>query len=188
MTHPSDEDRPVDPTIDPDIIPPEPRTGKVKKEDRRVVSALVEEPEEDEPEEEVVLTPEERKNFERAITIGRRIETVTVADCKLTIQTLKGGDEMRIGLYTKPYLDTQGFARAFQIGTCAASILEIKGPYGDDQPLWESLTEVKDPDVIFRKNCQALEEFRPIMLSKIYEAIRELERKDSQLGIKLGKY
>lgn len=176
-----DEEPPVDPTVDPDLIPPEPRKEPLF-EDRVIVGELIEETEEDSWPKRLELTPDEQIDFSRLVNIGRRIKTITVADHRVTIQTLKVGDEMRIGLYTKPYLDTQGFSRAYQIGVCAAGIVEI-----ENQPLWRSLKEIKDPDEKFAKNAAALADFYPIVLTQIYTAIMDAEREYGELAVKLGK-
>lgn len=170
------EDPPVDPTVDPDLAPPEPR------EDRRIVGELIEVEEEDEGPTRLELTHQEREDFSKLLNVGRRTKTINVADHNVVIRTLKTGDEMRVGLYTKPYLDTQGFSRAYQIGVCAAGVVEIVG-----QDLWLSLKEVTDKDEIFAKNATALAEFYPVVISKIYTEIMNLEREFAELAIKLGK-
>lgn len=190
MTYPSDEDVPVDPTIDPDIAPPGPRIDHTvgfgdqdePVEDRTIVGELVEAEEEPKEPERLTLTFDERTDFSRLITVGRRLKDITVADHRITIQTLQSGDEMRIGLHTKPYLDSQGFARAYQVGVCAAGIVEIK-----NQTLWESLEPIDDPDEKFAKNVEALSKFYPIVITRIYQSIMDLEREFAQLAVKLGK-
>lgn len=177
------EDPPVDPSIDPDLAPPV-RTPQA--EDRRIVGQLVVENEtEEEP--DLELTNSERLDLGRLMTVGRRHKTITVAGNRITIRTLDSGDEMRIGLYTKPYLDSQGFARAYQVASCACGIVEIHG-----QELWDALEkkplkEITDEDQIFAKNCEALTKFYPIVISEIHNEIMGLEREFAELYIKLGK-
>jgi hypothetical protein len=190
------EDIPVDTSIDPDIVPPEPcgrKRGKAAPEpdpepieDRRIVGELIEE-EEEEPSDITVLTAQERQDLALLMTVGRRTKTINVRGHDVVIQTLQTGDEMRIGLYTKPYLDTQGFSRAYQVGVCAAGIIEIK-----NQELWDALkkkplAEVTSPDDIFAKSAEALTSFYPIVVAEIYQAIMDLEREFADLAIKLGK-
>lgn len=165
---------PVDPAIDPEIEPPGPR------ETRRVVGELIEGPA---PEAEVTeLTPEERRDFNRLITIGRRTQSTEIMEHPVTIQTLKTGDEMRIGIYTKDYLETQGFSRAYQVGVCASGIVEIDGA-----PLYTPLSEKESKQAVFVKKTEKLEEFYPIVISQIYDAIIALEREFADLALKLGK-
>jgi hypothetical protein len=100
----------------------------------------------------------------------------------VVIQTLNTADEMRVGLMTKQYLESQlGFQRAYQVGVCAAGIRELQGA-----PLFTSLTEVTD-DEAFDKNVEAVKKLYPIVLSQIYQAIMDLEREFAELAIKLGK-
>lgn len=181
MSHPS-EDVPVDPSYDPDIVPPDHIAPSRKAENRRIVGELVEVEDQEPEDERLVLTHEERQNFATLVNVGRRIKTVNVADHQVTVKTLKSVDEMRIGIFTKPYLDTQGFARAYQTAVCACGIVEIQG-----QELWGSLKEITDPDELFARNVKALGEFYPIVITQIYQAIMDLEREFAQLAIKLGK-
>ena len=159
---------PIDPaTVDPDIVPPEPR---------QIVGELVEE---EHPEEEVTtLTAEERRDFSMLVTMRRR----TKKDHPVTIQTLKTGDEKRIGLHTKPYLESQGFSRAYQVGVCAAGIVDI-----DKKPIYQPVSEKEDDDGIFDKKVEKLQEYYPIVITQIYQAIIDLEREFAELAIKLGK-
>lgn len=200
MTYPSD-DVPVDTTIEPGIAPPA-RKGRKKApvtdtsvvfkdgsdledsgipyEDRTIVGELIED-EPEEVEERLTLTLEERTDLAKLMTVGRRVKTIKVANHQVKIQTLTGDDEMRIGLFTKPYLDTQGFARAYHVGTCAAGIVEIKG-----QPLWDSLMPIDDPNERFLKNAEAVGQFYPVVISRIYDEIMNLEREFAALAIKLN--
>lgn len=191
------EDVPVDPTVEPGIAPPaRPRIDHtvtfgdgsdidaepVQTEDRTIVGQLVEAEEPEPVEERLTLTLEERTNFSQLLSVGRRVKTIDVSGHRVTIQTLKSADEMRIGLHTKPYLDSQGFSRAYQVGVCAAGIVEIA-----NQPLWESLMPITDADDRFKRSVEALGEFYPIVITRIYQAIMDLEREFAQLAIKLGK-
>jgi hypothetical protein len=176
---PEVDDLPQDPTIDPDLAPPEP-----PGEDRRVVGELLEEaPVAASAAPPVTeLTDEERRDFAALMTCGRRSKTITVMGHKVTIQTLTTGDEMRIGLFTKAYLDSQlGFQRAYQVAVCAAGIREVQS-----KPLFTSLTPATDEEA-FDKKVEAVQEFYPIVITQIYQAIMDLEREFAELAIKLGK-
>jgi len=168
-------DAPPTPEIDPDIAPPAP-----PGEDRQVVSELidveVEEPEVTE------LTTEERNDFATLMTIGRRSKKISILGHTVTIQTLRTSDEMRVGLYTKTYLESQGFARAYQVAVCACGIRDVDG-----NPLYSSLIENPDEDELFDKKVAKLEQYYPIVITKIYAKIMELEREFAELAIKLGK-
>ena len=180
------EDIPVDPAVDPELTPPPPRPAP-EGEDRRIAAseAVLEEEERPLPEAVPVteLTDQERIDFASLMTCGRRSKTITVMGHPVVIQTLNTADEMRIGLYTKPYLETQvGFQRAYQVGVCAAGIREVQG-----KPLFNSLREITSEDEIFDKSVEEVRKFYPIVVAQIYQAIMDLEREFAELAIKLGK-
>lgn len=168
---------PPTPELDPDIAPPTP-TGPV----RQRVGELIEQPPDDLESQTTELTEDERQDFTRLITVGRRTKKIIVADHPVWIQTLRSADEIRIGLYTKPYLDSQAFARSYQVAVCAAGIREVDG-----MPVFNSLSEITDEDEIFNKKVEVISQYYPIVITQIYEAIRNLEREYSELLIKLGK-
>lgn len=189
--NPPSDDQPVDTTVDPDIRPPDREALEAVEDDepqenRRIVGELIEQVEDKPAEPEIKLTHEERADLERLLTVGRRYKTINVADHEVRIRTLKTGDEMRIGLYTKPYLESHAFARAHQIAVIASGLVEIK-KNGVQQDLWTSLKEVTDPDEIFAKNVDALKEFHPPVIVRIYDEIMTLEREFAELAVKLGK-
>lgn len=173
------EDTPVDPAVEPGLAPPAPPTH-----DRRIVGDPIED-DSDSPSEPPVteLTDQERRDFAALMTCGRRSKKITVMGHPVVIQTLSTADEMRIGLFTKAYADTQlGFQRAYQVGVCAAGIREVQG-----KPLVSSLREITSEDEIFDKKVEAVSEFYPIVVTQIYQAIMDLEREFAELAIKLGK-
>lgn len=172
---------PIDPAVEPGLAPPEKPTR------RRVTAEAV--ADESEPNEAAAdpgtteLTEQERADFASLITCGRRSKTVTVMGHPVVIQTLNTADEMRIGLFTKPYLDSQlGFQRAYQVAVCAAGIREVQG-----QPLFSSLSQVTSEDEIFDKSVEAVKKLYPIVVTQVYQAIMNLEREFAELAIKLGK-
>ena len=129
------------------------------------------------------LSDEERLWFETLLTVGRRSKTITVMGHPVVITTLTTADEMRIGLFTKPYLDTQlGFQRAYQVAVCAAGIRELQG-----RPLFTSLSQVTSEDEVFDRNVEAVQKLYPIVVTQVYQAIIDLEREFAELAVKLGK-
>ena len=117
------------------------------------------------------------------MTCGRRSKTITVMGHPVVIQTLTTADEMRIGLFTKKYLDSQlGFQRAYQVAVCAAGIRELQG-----RPLFTSLREITSEDEIFDKSVEAVQKLYPIVVTQVYQGIMDLEREFAELAIKLGK-
>lgn len=169
------EARPVDPAYDDEgIVPPE-------RETRRIVGELIEE-EIPADEQKTQLTNDERRDFARLLTMGRRVKKVVIMDHPVTVQTLKTSDEMLIGLYTKPYLESQGFSRAYQVGMCAAGVIDIDGV-----SLYEPISEAEDKSSIFNKRAEKIQEYYPIVVTQVYQAIVDLEREFADLAIKLGK-
>lgn len=180
----------VENDIENEIKPPQPESSGPffdpnadllpGEESRMVVGELIEE--EEEEDDTLVLTTQERRDFDRLLTMGRRVKEIVVMDHPVTIQTLKTIDEMRIGLYTKDYVNTQGFSRAYQVGMCAAGVIDI-----DKSPVYQAISKEESEDIIFKKKADALKEYYPVVISQIYNAIVELEREFAELAIKLGK-
>lgn len=169
------DEAPVDPAVEPDLAPPTPP--------RRQVGELVEEEVPEAPPEVIELTTQERADFAALLTCGRRSKTVTIMGHPVVIQTLTTADEMRIGLYTKDYTDTQlGFQRAYQVAVCAAGVREVQG-----KPLFTSLRDITSEDEIFDKSAEEIKKFYPVVVTQIYQAVMDLEREFAELAIKLGK-
>lgn len=173
------EDLPVgidsDPVLAPPDLPP-------PDEDRRVVGELITEKVPGGPAEVTELTAEERADFAMLLTVGRRSKKIDVMGHAVVIQTLKSADEMRVGLFCKPYIDSYGFNRSYQVAVCAAGIREVDG-----RPLFSSLSENPDPDEIFDKCAAKVTEFYPVVVTQIYQAIMDLEKEFAELAIRLGK-
>jgi hypothetical protein len=147
-------------------------------ENRRVVGELIEE----ETEKVTDLTLDERAQFVTLMTCGRRTKTIDVLGHKVTIESLNNDDDLRIGLYTKDYRDSDAYARAVHIGTCAAGIRSI-----DDQPLYQSLSQDESSESIFRAKAEKLLKFYPIAVTEIYREILKLDVEFAELATKLGK-
>jgi len=174
---------PLDPAVEPGLAPPAIAPNRRRVDDEPVHDFEGEDEEEADDEEEVTeLTAQERADFASLLTCGRRSKTITVMGHPVVIQTLTTADEMRIGLFTKKYLDSQlGFQRAYQVAVCAAGVREVQG-----QPLFQSLFEVTD-DEAFDKSVEAVKKLYPIVVTQVYQAILDLEREFAELAIKLGK-
>lgn len=178
MAQSASPDVPPTPEVDPDIAPPVPPSQQPT--DRVRVGELITETVPDP--ELTVLSDDERLDLSNLMTVGRRTKKVSIMDHPVTIQTLKSADEVRIGLYTKDFLETQAFARAYQVAVCACGIKDVDGV-----PLYQSLHENTDPQTVFDKKVERLMEYYPLVITKIYKAIRDLEREYADLLDKLGK-
>jgi hypothetical protein len=151
--------------------------------DRHLVADPDDEPRAAEEPPVTELTDQERVDFASLLTCGRRSKTITVMGHPVVIQTLTTADEMRIGLFTKKYLDSQlGFQRAYQVAVCAAGVRELQGA-----PLFTSLRETTSDDEVFDKSVEAVKALYPIVVTQVYQAIMDLEREFAELAIKLGK-
>lgn len=130
----------------------------------------------------VELTDQEREWLRTLITVGRRERVVDILGHEVHIQSLKCTDELRIGLYTKPYTGTDFYARAYQVGTVAAGVKLIDGKPLVPQPLSAAGTASQ-----FTEKAKIVEEFYPLTVSLIYEAVRGLDGEFVKLMEKLGK-
>lgn len=178
MTAPTSEttEAAPDPSVEPGLAPPDRR--RVDDDPGPAPGTAL-------PEGDVVteLTEQERADFASLMTCGRRSKTITVMGHPVVIQTLTVADEMRIGLFTKRYLDSQlGFQRAYQVAVCAAGVRELQG-----RPLFSSLVEVTSEDEVFDKSVEAVQKLYPVVVTQIYQAILDLEREFAELAVKLGK-
>jgi len=171
------DEAPTDPSVEPGLAPP-------SMPDRQLVADTAAVVDDTEDEDQVTeLTDQERIDFASLLTCGRRSKTITVMGHPVVIQTLTTADEMRIGLFTKAYLNSQlGFQRAYQVAVCAAGIRELQG-----KPLFSSLRETTSADEVFDKSVEAVKALYPIVVTQVYQAIMDLEREFAELAVKLGK-
>ena len=158
--------------ITPDQIAPIPDL----EENRRVVGEV------EEAEKVTKLTDEERMLFVSLVTCGKRSKIIEVLGHSVGIESLNSEDDLRIGLYTKEYRDSDAYSRAVHIGTCAAGIRTIDG-----RPLYSALSEDEGPQGVFQAKVEKLKKFYPIALTEIYREILKLDLEFAELATKLGK-
>jgi len=157
-------------------VPPEPYVAVEKPEDRRVVGEAA-------PDERITeLTAEERAIFSSLLTCGKRSKTVEVLGHQVGIESLNNDDDLRVGLYTKDFLNSDAYPRAVHIGTCAAGIRTIDG-----RPLYNPLSEDDGPQGAFQAKVDKLLKFYPIVVTEIYREILRLDLEFAELAEKLGK-
>jgi hypothetical protein len=128
------------------------------------------------------LTSEESVNFASLMTCGRRSKTLRILDHIVVIQTLCGSDDLRIGMYAKPYAGTAGEQRAYQIAVGAAAIRSING-----QPIVPTLFENTDEDALFDQKIKKVEGMYPTVINAIYKGALAAEREFVELVDRLGK-
>lgn len=129
------------------------------------------------------LTDEERTWFSTLLTCGRRHKTITVmGDHAVAVQTLNADDDLRIGIFTKQYKDSDAYPRAYQIAVCAAGIRTVDG-----RPLYQPITEDEDADAVFAEKVERMRKFYPVVITEVYRAIMDLDTEFAELSRKLGK-
>jgi len=166
-----------------DLRPPEPQATEpvLGTDDEPPFPTTEETPVHTEPE-ITELTDEERALFRQLMTVGRRTKTIDVMGHQVSIASLRVSDELRIGLYCKPYEGIKMEPRAYQLAVCAAGIQSVDG-----QPLYQPLTGAESEDELFTKRVEILENYYPIVITEIYRAIMDLDVEFAELAEKLGK-
>lgn len=140
---------------------------------------VAEEPEE-EPQPE--FTEEDIETFRTLLTVGFVVKSHTVLGHTVELATTSVDDELRIGLFTKEFRDSDGYARAYQTGMVAASIRRVDGePF-----VRESLTR-ETPEELFARKLEKARGMHPLTVSVLYQKLIEMEQAYAQMAVKLGK-
>lgn len=129
------------------------------------------------------LSEEELKWLKTFMTVGRAEKTIDILGHSVRIQTLTGGDELRVGLYEKDHIGSNFYARAHQIGYCAAGIIDVDGKCIGSTPL----SEKPEKYSLFLEKAEVIEEHYPLVITMAYEAIVDLTKEFIDKMIKLGK-
>jgi hypothetical protein len=183
MTVPEPDFGPV-PSEETGLRPPErfiPAQAFSMEEDEEDFDAPPPEPE-IEPEEITELSEQELMLFRQLVTVGQRSKTIEILGHTVVVQNLRVSDDLRIGLYCREYEGTKMEQRAYQLAVCAAGIRSIGGA-----PLYQSLTGAEGEDEIFRVKAEKLKDYYPVVITRIYRAIMDLDQEFVELAIKLGK-
>lgn len=160
----------------PADTPAEGYEGFSEAENRRVSNELAGN------EETTELTEDERSQFETLLTCGKRTKTVDVMGHAVGIESLNVDDDLRIGLYTKDYRESDAYARAIQLATCAAGIRTI-----DKRSLYQSLSRDETSESVFQAKVQKLLQYHAAVITEIYREIMNLDVEFGELAMKLGK-
>lgn len=145
------------------------------EEDRRLVDA--------EPAEEVTtLTLDERMQFSTLLSCGKRSKSIDVMGHEVAIENLDTDDDLRVGLFCKPYMGSEAYERAYQLATCAAGVRSLGG-----RPLYTPLEESPSPNAVFDEKISKLGKYRPVVITEIYRAIGMLDIEFAELATRLGK-
>lgn len=128
------------------------------------------------------LTVEEESLFEDLITIGKIEKKIKFAGHHVYFSTLTVDRELQIGLLTKPYLNSDAYARAYKAAVVAGSVIELDG-----QPIYQPLSPHEDLETIMRKKFDIISAYYPVVVDLIYSKVMELEQELIPLVEKLGK-
>lgn len=128
------------------------------------------------------LSPEEELMFSSLLTCGRRSKTVKILDHTVVVQTLTCDDDLRIGLFAKPFAESVGEQRAYQVAVAAAGLRSIDG-----KPFVPTLFAEADMDALFDEKCQKVAKMYPHVVQRIYRAVLDAEKEFVSLVDRLGK-
>lgn len=131
---------------------------------------------------ETQLTAEERNDLSDLITVGKRKGHVVVLGHRIDVQTLNSLDEMNVGRYVKPYMDSPGFVRAWTVATAAAGVRLI-----DNQRIYDALAPIEDEAELFDQKVRIMARYFPYAITPIYDRIQQLDGEFAELAEKLGK-
>jgi hypothetical protein len=136
----------------------------------------------DDPEPGEGLSPEEELMFASLLTCGRRSKTIKIMDHTVVVETVNGDDDLRIGLYAKPYVGSLGEQRAYQIAVAAAGIRSIDG-----KPFATTVYSDVDNSALFDEKVAKVQRMYPHVIQRIYRAVVDAEKEFAELVERLGK-
>lgn len=128
------------------------------------------------------LSPEEEVMFSSLLTCGRRSKTVKILDHTVVVETVNGDDDLRIGIYAKPYVGTLGEQRAYQIAVAAAGLRSIDG-----RPVVQTLYADADLTALFEEKVAIVAKMYPPVIQRMYRAVLDAEKEFAELVERLGK-
>lgn len=128
------------------------------------------------------LSDEKRALFATLMVCGRMSKTLDIMGHEVVVETLNTDDDLRVGLFAKPYVGSEAHERAWQIGTCAAGVRSIGG-----RPVYNALSTEEGPEAIFDAKVSKLLKYYPIVVTEMYRAILGLDVEFAELATELGK-
>lgn len=144
-------------------------------EDRRLVS--------DAPGEHVTeLTDEERNQFITLMSCGKRSKSIDVMGHSVVIESLNVDDDLRIGLFTKEYRESDAYPSAVRLATCAAGVRTLGG-----RALYNPISVDETSESVFRAKLGKLLKYHTSVITEIYREIVNLDIEFGELALKLGK-
>jgi hypothetical protein len=128
------------------------------------------------------LSEQDRHSFDTLLSCGRRSKTIEVMGHKVSIESLNVDDDLRIGMFTKDYRESDAFARAVQVATVAAGIRTI-----NNRPIVPGALSPEATQANFQAKVDKLVTYYPIVITEIYREILNLDAEFADLALKLGK-
>lgn len=129
----------------------------------------------------VDLTDAERADLNDFFSVGKRKGSVKVLGHTVHCQTLNALDEMNIGRYVKPYMDSPGFVRAWTVATAAAGIRLVDG-----KRIFDALAPIEDEAELFDEKVRLVARAFPYVITPVYDRINELDAEFAALAAKLS--
>lgn len=157
------------------LMPPDP---DALLEQRRIELQEAAEKADEEP---PVLTPEEEEEVVDLLHAGRKEKYVEVFGRRLHLRTLTIGEELKVSELTKPYLNSDGWGRAYRTAVVAAAIRTIDGKL-----LFNPLS-LSEFDENIAKKFEKLQDWYPLGIDQVYAKYREMELELLEFVEKLGK-
>lgn len=128
------------------------------------------------------LLEEERVQFTTLLDCGRVSKEIDVMGHAVVVETLNTDDDLRVGLFTKPYLGTDSWQRAWQLATVSAAIRTIDG-----RPVYVPLSSEETLESVYREKCAKMARYFPVTITEIYTEVLKLDAEFVELATKLGK-
>lgn len=128
------------------------------------------------------LTPEERRDFQHLMTLGRLTKTFTLFEHTIVIETLNTDDEIRVFRSCKDEEGTNAYNALYRSAVNAAAIRSVDGVSWMD-----TLTEDPEPGVVFEQKLVKIRKYYPLINQYIYNEVIQLTGRFAELARKLGK-
>lgn len=127
------------------------------------------------------LSDEERADLGDAFMVGKRKGHITVLGHRIDCQTLNSMDEMNVGRFVKPYMDSPGFVRAWTVANAAAGIRRIDG-----KRIYEALAPIEDESELFEEKVRLVARAYPYIITPVYDRIQELDAEFAAIAERLN--
>jgi hypothetical protein len=156
------------------MVPPPETAAPYQETSRRLVA--------DEGQTMTTLDDEERFEFSTLLQVGKGSDTLNVLGHTVVVENLNVDDDLRVGQFCKPYLNSDAYERAWQLATCAAGVRTIDG-----RPVYNSLEANPSAEEVFTEKAAKLARYTPVVITEIYRGILAIDVDFVNVAIKMGK-